>query len=415
MKITRRSFASCFAVVAASLGASGCASSRTRWPKPANPVPLDELHARLKKLQDYVPLSQEYLVEAVPGISIAAILDGNVVWSAGYGVRRAGGKEPVTDDTIFEAASLGKPVLAYAILRLRDQGGIDLDRPLLEYMSYADVGADPRAKLVTTRHVLSHRTGLPNWRSREGLSFEFTPGERFGYSGEGFFWLQRVLEHITTIPFARYMREQVLQPFGMRNSSFVLLPEMLTMLTNCAISHPARGQPSDGIYLNLGRRYLELGRRWSKPVENWSYEDVVRAAHELNADSPAIPSPTGIAPNAASSLFTTAGDYARFMTRSMPRSLRDRHDLSESTRREMLTPQSPLDRAVSYGLGWSLERESGATSFWHSGLNRGFKNVALADAGDRIGVVFLTNSNEGDRLRWPIVHDFTGRGEAALL
>jgi CubicO group peptidase (beta-lactamase class C family) len=355
---------------------------------------------------------QEYLAEAVPGISIAAILDGSVVWSAGYGVRRAGGKEPVTADTVFEAASLGKPVLAYAILRLRDEGAIDLDRPLLEYMSYADVGADSRAKLVTARRVLSHRTGLPNWRSKGGPTFEFTPGERYGYSGEGFFWLQRVLEHITTIPFARYMREQVLQPCGMRRSSFVLLPDMIA---NCAISHPTRGQPSDGIYLDLGRRYLDLAQRWNKPVETWKYEDAVRAAHELNDDAPAIPSPNGVAPNAASSLLTTAGDYARFMTRSMPRSSRDRHDLSESTRREMLTPQSPLNRALSHGLGWFLEREAGTTSFWHSGFNRGFKDVALADAEGRIGVVFFTNSNEGDRLRWPIVHDFTGRGGAALL
>lgn len=412
MNMTRRSFASYIAGATASFGTLGCASTRTRRIVSTPRDQLDDLQSSLEALQARTPVLQEYLAEAVPGISIAAILDGRVVWSVGYGVRRAGGKEPVTADTVFEAASLGKPVLAFAILRLRDEGGIALDRPLLEYMSYADVGADSRAKLVTARHVLSHRTGLPNWRSNGALTFEFTPGERFGYSGEGFFWLQRVLEHITLIPFARYMREQVLQPFGMRNSSFVLLREMMT---DCAISHPARGHPSDGIYLDLGRRYLELARRWNKPVENWSYEDVVRAAHELNADSPTIPSPTGIAPNAASSLLTTAGDYARFMTRCMPRSSRDRHDFSESTRRDMLTPQSPLNRALSHGLGWSLEREAGATSFWHSGLNRGFKNVALADAEGRIGVVLLTNSNEGDRLRWPIVHDFTRRGGAALL
>jgi len=198
----------------------------------------------------------------------------------------------------------------------------------------------------------------------------------------------------------------------MRSSSFVLLRDMMT---NCAISHPSRGQPSDGIYLDLGRRYLEVARQWEKPVETWKYEDIVRAVHELNGNVPAIPSPNAIAPNAASSLFTTAGDYARFMTRCMPRSSRKRHDLRESARREMLKTHSPQNRAISYGLGWSLEQESGVTSFWHSGFNRGFKNVVLADAEGRIGFVLLTNSNEGDRLRWPIVHDFTGRGVTALL
>lgn len=283
-------------------------------------------------------------------------------------MRKAGGKESVTTDTVFEAASLGKPVLAYVILRLRDTGGIDFERSLLKYMPFPDARGEPLAKLVTARHVLTHRTGLPNCCSNGALTFEFTPGEHFGYSGAGYFWLQRVLEHITAIPFARYMRENVLEPCGMKNSSFVLLRDMLE---NCAVSHPARAS--------------------------------------------AISSPTWIAPNAASSMLTTAGDYARFMTRFMPGRSRDQFDLLEPTRREMLTPQSPLNHALSHGLGWSLEQEDGATSFRHSGLNRGFKNVALADAGDRMGIVLLTNSHEGDRLRWPIVHAFTGRGGAASL
>jgi hypothetical protein len=114
-------------------------------------------------------------------------------------------------------------------------------------------------------------------------------------------------------------------------------------------------------------------------------------------------------------MLTTAGDYARFMTRFMPRSSRDPFDLLEPTRQEMLKPQSPLKHAQSQGLGWALEQEDGATSFWHSGANRGFRNVVLADVDGRMGIVLLTNSGDGDRLRWPIVHDFTGRGAAALL
>ena len=208
------------------------------------------------------------------------------------------------------------------------------------------------------------------------------------------------------------MREHVLDPCGMRNSSFVLLPGMAD---KCALSHPARGKSSEGLYLELGRKYLEIAQLWSKPVETWNYEDVVRAAYELQVATPDMPSPRGVAPIAASSLLTTAGDYARFMTRIMPRSSPDGYDLLESTRKEMLTTHSPQHGALSHGLGWALESEPGATSFWHGGLNRGFKNVALADADGRVGLVLLTNSEEGDRLRWPIVHAFTGRGEAALL
>ena len=73
----------------------------------------------------------------------------------------------------------------------------------MDYLPYQDAGDDTRAKRVTARHVLSHRTGLENYREKPEVRFLFTPGERFGYSGEGFVWLQRVMEHIAATPFAR--------------------------------------------------------------------------------------------------------------------------------------------------------------------------------------------------------------------
>ena len=156
-------------------------------------------------------------------------------------------------------------------------------------------------------------------------------------------------------------------------------------------------------------------QRWNKPLPTWTYEDAVRASRELDPKSPPIPSPTDWSPNAAGGLLTTAGDYARFLTRAMTRAARDQYDLTERSRQEMLTPATRFKPALSYGLGWALEDAAGARSFWHGGWNRGFKAFALGDIKGTTGIVLLTNSTEGDRIFWPIVNGFTARGSAALL
>ena len=99
----------------------------------------------------------------VPGLSIALLRDGELVWRHGFGVKNTKTNEPVTDDTVFEAASLSKPVFAYAVLKLFDAGKFDLDKPLNQYLpGNYDVGADPRLRQITARHVLSHTPNFPN-------------------------------------------------------------------------------------------------------------------------------------------------------------------------------------------------------------------------------------------------------------
>ncbi len=100
-----------------------------------------------------------------PGLSLALIREAKLVWHHGFGVKNAETKEPVTDSTVFEAASLSKPVFAYAVLKLVDSGKLDLDKPLNQYLpGNYDVGDDPRLNQITARRVLSHTTGFPNWR-----------------------------------------------------------------------------------------------------------------------------------------------------------------------------------------------------------------------------------------------------------
>ncbi|HTC40230.1 MAG TPA: serine hydrolase domain-containing protein, partial [Candidatus Acidoferrales bacterium] len=141
----------------------------------------------------------------VPGASLALIRGGKTYWVHGFGVRDAKSGQPVVEDTIFEAASLSKPVFAYGVLKLVDQGKLDLDAPLSKYLPKPYIEGDPRLDKITARYVLSHRTGFPNWRPDAGLTIHFTPGERFSYSGEGFVYLQKVVQQITGEPLNQYM------------------------------------------------------------------------------------------------------------------------------------------------------------------------------------------------------------------
>ena len=117
----------------------------------------------------------------VQGAQIAVLAGGTISWQASFGLANAETKVPVTDASVFEAASLSKPVFAYAVLMLADAGRIDLDTPITSYLpGRYDVGDDPRLDRITPRHVLSHCSGFPNWRSgSDALKIHFTPGERF--------------------------------------------------------------------------------------------------------------------------------------------------------------------------------------------------------------------------------------------
>ena len=118
----------------------------------------------------------------VPGMQIALIRDGKTIWLHGFGVKDKKTREPVRTDTVFEAASLSKPVFTYGVLKLVDQGKLDLDTPLSSYLPKPYV-PDERVGKITARLVLSHRTGFPNWRGSDGLlPIYFSPGERFSYS-----------------------------------------------------------------------------------------------------------------------------------------------------------------------------------------------------------------------------------------
>jgi len=344
----------------------------------------------------------------VPGLALG-VVDGGATWMRGFGRACAETDTAVESDTVFEAASLGKPLVACAALALVDAGLLDLDLPLHAYLPLAE-GDSTRMRRVTLRHVLSHTTGLPNWRKSPGpLEPDIEPGTAFSYSGEAYFYLQRVMEAVTDTPFARYMRDRVLKPLGMDSSSFVWQPAFKERM---ATGYDAQGQPLP-VMAAIGQRTEVIAQGWERPLLEWRYHDAARAVTLVNPSWPALP--LYMVPNAACSLLTTGRDYLRFLSRVVGQGRGAGLDLAHQTTRAMITPQVALNRELSWGLGWGLERDGDGMLLWHWGANNSFRNFVLADPANGRAAVVFTNSENGPRVYERVIAGVTGRDHAAFL
>jgi CubicO group peptidase (beta-lactamase class C family) len=306
----------------------------------------------------------------VPGVSIALILNREVAWSKGFGLENASTKETVTKDTVFEAASMSKPIFAMLVMQLVDGRQLDLDRPLARHVAEQAVPDQRERRLVTARMVLSHTSGFPNWRpggeEREGpLPLLFEPGMRFGYSGEGMGYLQRVVERITGQPLDVLARQALFEPLGLKHSGFAWTPDIEAKL--------ATGHGDDGAVLSR--------------------------SHYIH-------------PNAAYTLYTTAGDYARLLVEVLKAERSGSPVLSLRSAREMLKHRVRLDsrdpierpgeargQAAFWGLGWSLNATALGDIAHHSGANStGFRCFSQFSPTRGSGIVIMTNSTKGGEL-----------------
>lgn len=304
-------------------------------------------------LRERIPFLMEKGI--IPGLSIALVREGDVVWTEGFGSIRSGSEDPVTGDTVFEACSLSKPVFAYMVMKLVEEGVLDLDKPLVEYTgdSYIEKEflleaiTDGRIRDITARHILCHTSGFPNWRNGRPITISFAPGEAFSYSGEGYVLLQAVVEKLTGKRLSPLMDEYVFQPLGMMRSSYVWREEYSE---TAAFPHTSAGLPR-------GHRVRRRG-------------------------------------SAAASLYTTASDFASFMGAVI-----NGRGLLAASINEMLGSQCMLATetpgTMSWGLGFGLQHAGGEESFWHWGDNGEFKCYMLAYKKWKTGVVIFTNSRNG--------------------
>jgi len=307
----------------------------------------------------------------VPGLSIAVIQNGEIAWMSGFGVTQIGTTDSVTEKTMFEAGSLSKPVFAYAVLQLVDQELLDLDKPLTNYLPASYI-SDEKVNQITARMVLNHTSGLPLWWPQEGeLQIHFTPGEKFSYSSEAFVYLQHVVEQITNHSLEVFIEKQVFVPLEMHNSSFI----------------------------------------WKNDFEN----NIARG-HNIFV-IPEEPWKRNIA-NAASSIYTTSEDYAKFMIAVI-----NGVGLEQKTHTEMHKSQIKVDsnclvclenknvnlsETISWGLGWGLEQTPNEKVFWHWGDNMFVSSYCAGSLSQKSGVVFFANSSSGLALKDEIVTTVIG-------
>jgi CubicO group peptidase (beta-lactamase class C family) len=392
------------------LGSAGLVAAATRtgiaWPAQAALATRGPAWQPTPDLMRDLPRLLE--LASVPGLGIA-VVDSGRTWTRGFGQAIEQPSQAVSDQTVFEAASLGKPVFAYAVLRLVDAKLLDLDRPLVEYLPLPEA-ENPRMKRVTPRHVLSHTTGLPNWRQQPGpLEPATDPGNAFSYSGEAYFYLQRVVEVTTGKPFARVMREQVFEPLEMHASSYVWLPRFESRMAAGYDTHEKRLD----VQAAIGRRTLAIAEEWGKPLTDWRYDDAARAVPLVNPTWPLLP--LYIVPNAAASLLTSTSDYARFLSRLVAQPGSPGLELSPGTHKTMTTPQVRLNSALSWGLGWGIQRDEHGQVLWHWGANNSFRNFVIADPANGRAVVVFTNSENGPRIYERVIVAVTGHDHPAFL
>ena len=377
-------------------------------PTPGPWIPSDEFLADLPRIMRSF---------AVPGVGIAVVEGGEVVWSRPFGVTNALTLVPIDSRTIFEDASLSKPVFAYLVLQLMDQGLIDLDVPLVQYRRPDYLGEHPWIELITTRDVLRHSTGLPNWRkspATEKLVPMIKPGVRIDYSGEALLWLQLALETITGQSLDDSMQQHLFGPAGMRDSSYTWNADLAA---RSLYGHRAHNKPGQGMPPQMFREQFsaaqQVADRWGKPLSSWKYEDAQRALPEVMAlGPPGLVTWAGdLLANSAASLRTTVQDYATFLTLVMDRGgQRAPWEITEATRQAMLTPQIKVPgRWTEKGLGWNMETTRDGPMFYHSGSNGDiFKNFAIGDAPRRRGIVVLTNGGSGSFVHQRVVRAATG-------
>ncbi len=317
---------------------------------------VDGRTVKTSELDAYLSNSIETL--AIPGLSIAILNDSKMVYHQVFGVQQVGGTEPVNKQSIFEGASLSKPIFAYFAMKMVDQGLLDLDKPLHEYLPHpAIVETSQEAyKRITPRMVLSHSTGFPNFSEGQPIELAFEPGPNFSYSGEAYQYLAAVIGQLNGVgwkdKFNAIFAEQVTTPLEMEHTSFLWNDYLAT---HKVYGHNAENQPTDN---GLG---------------GWS----------------------GKTFNAFSSIHSEAAEYANFISAMLKR-----EGLSEKGFDEMLATQNAFSNTnelreetgqTGWGLGFAQKPSPHGLMHLHTGNNHDFQSYAMFIPDSGYGIVLFTN------------------------
>lgn len=293
----------------------------------------------------------------VPSAGVALIMNGELAWSDVYGEQSQG--TPATGDTLYNVASLTKPIAAEVILRLAAAGKFSLDESVADSWVDPDLSADPRHRALTPRLCLQHRTGLPNWRwgGDNKLRFHDSPDERFGYSGEGYDYAARFAQSRLGESFIELANRHVFEPIGMRDTSFVRRPWF------------------------AGRVAVPMGPAGSfgEPhvFDTWS---------------------------AADNLYATISDYALFVVSVMKAEGLTPEIASARFHPDRVEPnmgcaddgdRTTCPQTAGVGLGWMVFDYGKESVVMHTGRDWGENAIAFFVPERNFGVVVLTNGAKG--------------------
>jgi len=354
-----------FKLVPVALALVAITSSSTRLAAQSEQITPDELRAKIS--QDLPGWLKQY---NVPSASVAYIANGRLAWTVVAGEQSPG--VPATEKTLYNIASLTKPIVAETILRLASQNKLQLDEPIYPYWVDPDIKNNPWNKLPTPRLCLSHQTGFANWRRMTNgiLTFKFEPGTQSSYSGEGFFYVARFAQNKAGQPFDRLAQDYVLGPLGMKDTSFIV---------------------QDWFNGRLAQPYTNSVFLPPALTSTWNAADLVE---------------------------TTITDYARFVASVMrndglspaiaaERLVMTRDWTSEDAREQVCThetPGTPCHISAGMGLGWQIIVHNGVTIVDHSGSDTGVNTHAFFVPSKHVGAVIFTNGENGSKVIGEIVH-----------
>ncbi|GHA62203.1 serine hydrolase domain-containing protein [Pontibacter akesuensis] len=328
----------------------------------------------------------------VTGVAITIFNKNRVVYQKAFGYGNAATKTPLSANTIFYGASLSKAVFSVLVMQLVEEGVIDLDTPLQSYLEkplseygytkkntkswngYIDLKGDRRYEKITARMCLTHTTGFPNWRfltssgyKKDGkLYFEFDPGVRYSYSGEGFALLQFVIEQVTGKGLEELAQERIFVPLGMSRTSYIYVWQP--------------GQESQYVY-----------------------------GHDSKQN--AIPKDEVDDAGAAGSMGTTLADYSKFLAAVLNQQLLLQDSYKELFKqhvtirsKQQFGPNALVetneneDIGLGYGLGWGVFDTPYGKGAFKEGGSEGYQHYSIIFPETDTGVLIMTNSDNGDSI-----------------
>ena len=289
----------------------------------------------------------------VAGMSIAIIRNNKIVYNNSFGFNKLVTKKKCTQNTLFEACSLSKPVFAYFVMLQVKKEVIDLDIPLYKYLNNEDLAADERYKKMTPRMVLCHTSGLPNWREQTDneLKLLFEPGTKFGYSGEGYQYLKDVLKHLLNVDdkgLNELFLEEVAEPLNITSMEYTWRDKFSL---NKAYGH-RNGEPTQN-----GPKFLKKGK------------------NEFGA---------------AYNLHTTSKDYAKFLIHMMNPKSENKEIIEQmlSLQEDMPNEEGELHRSIAF----PIKQVDNSLRYFHSGNNGDFRAYCQFYKDKGYGLVMFSNS-----------------------